>query len=98
MTYTIRKLEPRQFLETGFDVSIYFDFWARIFLCSGHHMITICCKASYVMFPCFFMFLQHRMDSHGVEILQRKNVKIAVFVYYDMVHSISSKNPFFSHL
>ena len=47
MTYTIGMVRSRQFLEHGLRVSTDFDFGARLFQCSGHHMVAIYCKASY---------------------------------------------------
>ena len=46
MTYTIGMVWPRQFVEPGLGLSTYFDFGARLFQRSGHHMVPISCKAS----------------------------------------------------
>ena len=53
MTYTIGIVWPRLFIKPGLGVSRYFDFGAKIFYRSGHHIVPISCNASKVR-ACLF--------------------------------------------
>ena len=62
MTYTIRMVRPRQFIEPGLGVSTYLDFGARLFSTQwppyGAHILQGLLTNSVILFlPCLAEFL-----------------------------------------